>query len=91
MHRHTIDPLSAALGVVAAATGLLTAAGRADSIADNPTWGLAVVAILIGVALIPWTRRSAPRRSADSFIAGDGDNAVVGAMRQPDGQTEEAQ
>lgn len=58
MHRHRIDPLSATLGVTAAGSGVMVAAGRADWILDNPVWWIALLTLLVGVALVPWNGRS---------------------------------
>lgn len=63
MYRHSIDPLSGALGLITVAVGSAVAAGRADKIFENPVWWAAVVALPLGVAMIPWShfiRRSEP-------------------------------
>ena len=57
MRRHRFDPLSAALGVIAVALGLLVAAAEIDSLgADAGIW-LAAGVLVVGLGLIPWTRR----------------------------------
>ncbi len=56
MHRHTIDPLSAVLGLIAIGAGVAVASGRADSLAVNAIWWIAIVALLLGIALMPWSR-----------------------------------
>lgn len=58
MKRHAIDPLSAVLGLAAAAAGVFVAVGRADSFTDDAVWWIALLALLLGVALVPWNRRS---------------------------------
>ncbi|MDO9174570.1 MAG: hypothetical protein Q7V62_07165 [Actinomycetota bacterium] len=61
MFRHSIDPLSGALGLIAVGVGTVVAAGEADRIFDNPVWWAAVVALPLGIAMIPWnhfTRRT---------------------------------
>jgi hypothetical protein len=58
VHRHRIDPLSAGLGATAAAAGVMVAADRADWIVDNQVWWIATVTLLLGVALVPWSRRN---------------------------------
>ena len=58
MRRHSIDPLSAVLGLAATAAGIIVAVGRADSFTDDAAWWIALLALLLGVALVPWNRRS---------------------------------
>ena len=74
MHRHSIDPLSAVLGLAATAVGIVVAVGRADSFADDAVWWIALLALLLGVALVPWNRRSAtaaPVVAPPTYSAGD--------------------
>jgi len=68
-HRHAIDPLSAVLGLTAVGVGAVVAAGRADSLADNPVWWVAIVALLLGLALVPWSRGNASDREQDNSPA----------------------
>ena len=54
MRPHPIDTVSAALGLIAVALGVLVALDRTDSIATGG-W-LALGALVVGVGLVPWTR-----------------------------------
>jgi drug/metabolite transporter (DMT)-like permease len=56
VERHPFDPVSAVLGVLAAVAGILVTVG-ADVDTDGPWW-LAAAAVLVGLAVIPWRRRS---------------------------------
>lgn len=69
MRSHSIDALSAALGISAIAFGLIVALGRADSLVADPGWVLALIALLAGVSLVPWggSRRSEPTMPLDPF------------------------
>jgi hypothetical protein len=56
MRRHSFDPMSAALGVLSGALGILVASAGLDSIgADAGVW-VAVGVLILGAGLIPWTR-----------------------------------
>lgn len=60
MHRHPFDPLAAALGIVAIALGVLVATADIDDLgADAGIW-LAIGVLVVGLGLIPWTRRHRP-------------------------------
>ena len=59
MHRHPIDPLSAVLGLAATIAGVVVAIGRAEPLTDDAVWWIALLALLLGVALVPWNRRPA--------------------------------
>ncbi len=52
MRRHPVDPVSAVLGLVAIAVGVAVMAGSSFDLA--PGWIVAVVALMAGVALVPW-------------------------------------
>jgi len=68
MHRHPFDPVSAVLGILAVAAGLLVALGElVDLDAAGPGW-LAVAAVLVGAAIIPWRGRAS---SAASELAAE--------------------
>jgi K+ transporter len=55
MQRHPVDPVSAVLGLLAVALGVLVAAGALDD--THGGWWLVIAAVVIGVALLPWTWR----------------------------------
>jgi predicted MFS family arabinose efflux permease len=64
VRRHTFDPLSAALGILAVAIGVLVAAAEFDELgSDAGGWVIAGV-LLVGLALVPWSRLR-PRRAPD--------------------------
>jgi hypothetical protein len=66
MQRHPVDPVSAAMGLLAVALGVLVVAGALDDVDTNGGWWLVIAAIVIGVALVPWTwRRHATTEVAD--------------------------
>lgn len=57
MRRHPVDPLSAALGIVAVVLGLLVATDRLDELgSDTGAWITAAV-LVVGLGLLPWSRR----------------------------------
>ena len=58
MHRHPFDPVSAVLGILAVAVGLLVALGELVDLDAAGPWWLAVAAGLVGAAIIPWRRRA---------------------------------
>ena len=57
MTAHRFDLIAAALGVVAIAVGLLVATASIDNIDADAGWWFAVAALVLGIALVPWTRR----------------------------------
>ena len=79
MHRHTIDPLSAVLGLLAVAGGVIVAGGRADPLAGNAVWWIAIVALLLGVALVPWPRSTHGRTAEPPRHVPPGDGPITGA------------
>jgi hypothetical protein len=64
MQRHRFDPVSAVLGVLAVALGILVLTGELDSFDTEGAWWLALAAIVIGLAIIPW-RRGTPEEPLD--------------------------
>jgi hypothetical protein len=86
MRSHPFDAVSAALGLVACAIGVLVAFDGTDSI--DTGWWLALGALVVGLGLVPWTRgqpsaadgdadpatsTTASRTTASSTVAGAGD------------------
>jgi len=63
MRRHPFDPVSAALGVLALAAGLLVLLGDAAAVDTRGGGWIAVAAVLVGLAIIPWRRP--PRQDRD--------------------------
>jgi hypothetical protein len=66
MQRHRFDPISAALGLLAGVAGALVALGGADDVVDEPGWWIAVALLVVGVALVPWTRAPADESAVRS-------------------------
>jgi hypothetical protein len=60
VHRHPFDPVSAVLGILAVAAGLLVTLGEPTDLDSRGPWWLAGAAVLVGVAIIPWRRRVKP-------------------------------
>jgi len=58
VHRHPFDPVSAVLGILAVAVGLLVALGELVDLDAAGPWWVAVAAVLVGAAIIPWRRRA---------------------------------
>jgi hypothetical protein len=56
--RHRFDLIAAALGVIAVTIGLVVATGAVDSMDAGDGWWFAVGALVLGIALIPWSRRA---------------------------------
>jgi hypothetical protein len=59
MQRHSFDPLSAVLGVLAVALGVLVVTGQLAAFDTDGAWWVALAALVIGVAIIPWRHRTA--------------------------------
>ena len=60
MHRHPFDPSSAALGLLTAGLGIAVATDTIDDVGGS--WGtwFAAAALLVGLAMVPWRRQTAP-------------------------------
>jgi hypothetical protein len=76
VQRHPFDPVSAALGVLTVGLGGLVATRSLGDFDVNGGWWLAAAAVVVGLAIIPWRRRSSPDGRLDLVVA-DGDSAVV--------------
>ena len=61
MQRHPFDPVSAVLGVLAVALGVLVATRSLGGFDTAGGWWLAAAAAAVGVAIIPWNLLGAPR------------------------------
>jgi hypothetical protein len=69
MRRHVFDPLSAALGILAVALGVLVASAQLDELgADTGAWIIAG-ALLVGLAVFPWSRLRPRRDTANDETA----------------------
>jgi hypothetical protein len=60
MSRHPFDPFSLLLGLACVALGLAVALGRIDDVEGG--WGVwaALVALVVGVGLVPWRAPAIP-------------------------------
>jgi hypothetical protein len=61
MQRHHFDPVSAALGVLVVALGVLVVTGELGAFDTDGGWWFALAAIVLGIAIIPWRRASGAR------------------------------
>jgi hypothetical protein len=57
MHAHRFDPISAVLGVVAVIIGAVVMLGATDPLSTDLGPWIAVGALALGIALLPWGRR----------------------------------
>jgi len=73
MIRHSFDPVSAVLGVLAGVFAVLVMVGSLGVMSDDSVGIVALVALLIGIALIPWGLRQPPGTGAVSPDGGDPD------------------
>jgi hypothetical protein len=65
VNRHSFDLIAAALGVIAVALGVLVATDSIDRIDSDSGWWFAVGALVVGIALVPWSRRPGVDSPAD--------------------------
>ena len=82
MQRHPIDPASAALGVLGVVLGILVATRSLGGFDSSGGWWLAGAAVVVGVALLPWSQWSA-RDELDAALVG-GEGPAVGTAPEPD-------
>ena len=71
MTRHPFDPVSAVLGVLALAVGVTVMVGGASTFAGGGGWWLAISALVVGVALVPWRWQRTATEAAGPTAAGD--------------------
>lgn len=57
MPRHPFQPLAAAVGVVLVALGLVVAMSCVERLHESPVVWFAAAAVVLGLGMIPWTRR----------------------------------
>jgi hypothetical protein len=69
--RHSFDLLSAVLGILGVAAGLLVALGAGDELGTSGPWWFAAAIGVVGLLIIPWRRRSSDVQGADSPAPGD--------------------
>lgn len=67
MTAHRFDPLSAVLGIVAIVTGALVMLGDTNPLSSNFGPWIAIGALAIGIALLPWGRRRRDPLTQDTF------------------------
>ena len=66
MSRHRFDPLSFALGVLAIGTAVFVISGTLPDDDGAAGWWLALGALVLGLGLIPWSRRRASPADEDA-------------------------
>ena len=57
METHPFQPLAAVVGAVIVALGVLVATFSLGRVEDDAVVWVAIAAVLVGLALIPWRRR----------------------------------
>jgi len=65
VRRHPLDPLSAALGVIAVVLGVLVATDQLDELGSDTGAWIAGAVMLVGLGLLPWSWRRNRSASAD--------------------------
>jgi hypothetical protein len=65
MRRHPFDPVSAALGILSLVAGLVVLFGEAADVDTRGGGWIAVGAVLVGLAIIPWRRQPGRDGAAD--------------------------
>ncbi len=59
MTRHQFDPMSAALGALAVGLGIIVMLG--DPVRASSWWAVAAAVLVLGVGMLPWSRRRPAR------------------------------
>ena len=72
MTAHRFDPLSAVPGIVAIIIGVLVMLGDTDPLSTNLGPWIAIGALAIGVALLPWSRHHRDPSTQDAPESGPG-------------------
>ncbi len=68
MKRHPLDLISAALGLIVIVLAVAVMLRRAPDLVTGGAWWLALAALLIGLALIPWRRSIRPRAGGSDHV-----------------------
>jgi hypothetical protein len=87
MQQHPIDPASAALGVLTVVLGILVATRSLGGFDSSGGWWLAGAAVVVGVALLPWSQWSARDEPEGALV--EGEDAAVGSEPEPGEDTED--
>ena len=71
MTLHRFDLIAAVLGVIAVTAGLLVATDSIDRVDADAGWWFAVAALVLGIAMVPWSRRrgDAPVEVSESELS----------------------
>jgi hypothetical protein len=78
MQRHPIDPASGALGVLAVVLGILVGTRSLGGFDASGGWWLVGVAVVVGVALLPWNLWSARHEHEGDLVSEAGPELAVG-------------
>lgn len=70
MRRHPVEPLSAALGIIAVVLGVLVATARLDELGYATGGWITAAVLLVGLGLLPWSRRRSRSASVDDTPPG---------------------
>lgn len=65
MRRHPFDPLSAALGILAIALGVLVATAELDELGSDAGAWIAAGVLVAGLGMVPWSRRRTDRTTPE--------------------------
>ena len=68
MEHHPVDPVSGALGVIVITMGVLVRTDAIGALDRNGGWWFALVALIVGVGLIPWNRRDVPAAADEPSV-----------------------
>jgi membrane protease YdiL (CAAX protease family) len=85
VQRHLLDPVSAALGVLAVAFGVLVATRSLGDADIDAGWWIAAAALVVALAIVPWTafRPSAGDQLERPLVEGEGPELAVGPGAEP--------
>lgn len=60
MHRHPLDPVSGALGVLTVTLGVLIVTRSIRDYDHRGGWWLAIAGVVVAIAIVPWRGEPAP-------------------------------
>jgi hypothetical protein len=85
VQRHALDPVSAALGVLAVAFGALVATRSLGDSDVDAGWWIAAAALVVALAIVPWGafRPSAGDELERPLVEGEDPELTVGSGAEP--------